>query len=138
VQPGAPRVIVDSFGLVGETLMRVQSAVIGGSFGSDDHIGGHNLWEPLLAGCRLAIGPHYHNQRALAERLQARGLLHIIVDTSNTTFDVEQNRSGDLTEPDFAMRHALIHEEHKRLNEAAARVIAVLNERDAAQDAHFS
>jgi 3-deoxy-D-manno-octulosonic-acid transferase len=76
--PRAARRVVDRFGLVGETLHDVRIAVVGGSFGDGGRIGGHNLWEPLLAGCRAAIGPHHENQAWLAERMRAAGLLNVI------------------------------------------------------------
>jgi 3-deoxy-D-manno-octulosonic-acid transferase len=76
--PRAPCRVVDAFGLVGETLLDVRGAVVGGSFADAEPIGGHNLWEPLLAGCRVAIGPHHANQAWLAERLRAAGLLRVI------------------------------------------------------------
>jgi 3-deoxy-D-manno-octulosonic-acid transferase len=67
--PNAPRVIVDTFGRVSETLARVRTAVIGGSYLPDDRIGGHNLWEPLLSGARVEIGPQHANQLYLARAL---------------------------------------------------------------------
>ncbi len=67
--PDATRVIVDSFGRVTETLAQARIAVIGGSYGKNDRIGGHNLWEPLLAGARIEIGPHHDNQKYLADKI---------------------------------------------------------------------
>jgi 3-deoxy-D-manno-octulosonic-acid transferase len=80
--PRAPRRIVDRFGLVGEALREVRVAAIGGSFTRDDRLGGHNLWEPMLAGCRVAVGPHHENQMWLAKRLRAAGLLRVIRDAA--------------------------------------------------------
>src|SRR5690606_4796524 len=76
--PRATRVIVDTFGRVGETLARVRTAVVGGSFGPSARIGGHNLWEPLLAGTFIVIGPHHDNQAYLARRLEAAGLSRVM------------------------------------------------------------
>jgi 3-deoxy-D-manno-octulosonic-acid transferase len=76
--PRAARRVVDRFGLVGETLRNVRIAAVGGSFGTSRRIGGHNLWEPLLAGCRTAMGPHHENQAWLAARMQAAGNLRIV------------------------------------------------------------
>src|SRR5690606_22787434 len=56
--PGAPRVLVDAFGLVADRLGRCRVAVIGGSFVPR---GGHNLWEPLLAGAVIVTGPWNDN-----------------------------------------------------------------------------
>lgn len=74
--PSAARRIVDRFGLVGIALREARFAVVGGSFA--EGIGGHNLWEPWLAGCRVAIGPRHENQAWLAQRLRAAGILRVI------------------------------------------------------------
>lgn len=129
--PRATRVIVDRFGLVESTLACARAAVIGGSFGDDPRIGGHNLWEPLLAGCEMVIGPHHHNQRALAERLQAQGLLHV-ASPENTARDGEEDelarlitRLQGMTRDERTMRarenlrHAFVRNEAKRLEDAA-------------------
>lgn len=88
--PNAERVIVDSFGRVAEALSQVRTAVIGGSFGDDDRIGGHNLWEPLLAGARIEIGPHHANQRYLARKLR----------------DAENAREEFIAREDSVLKHA--------------------------------
>jgi 3-deoxy-D-manno-octulosonic-acid transferase len=76
-RPDARHVWVDGFGQVMARLPRCHTAFVGGSL--IPH-GCHNLWEPLAAGCRILVGPHYHHQRALAEPLLARGLARMISD----------------------------------------------------------
>lgn len=71
VEPAGRHVLVDALGRVGELLPACGSAFVGGSL---IPIGGHNLWEPLSAGCRVCFGPHTFNQEALARRLLAQGL----------------------------------------------------------------
>ena len=73
--PPAARQIVDAFGLVAETLARCRSAVMGGSFAPH---GGHNLWEPLVAGVNMVIGPWHESQRYLVDKLSAAGLLSVV------------------------------------------------------------
>jgi 3-deoxy-D-manno-octulosonic-acid transferase len=78
--PRATRRVVDRFGLVSATLRDSRGAVVGGSFAGAESIGGHNLWEPLLAGCRVATGAHHANQAWLAERMRAAGSLRVLAD----------------------------------------------------------
>lgn len=68
---GARHVLVDALGRVGDLLPACGSAFVGGTL---IPIGGHNLWEPLAAGCRVYFGPHTFNQEASARRLLAGGL----------------------------------------------------------------
>jgi 3-deoxy-D-manno-octulosonic-acid transferase len=130
-QPDAPRIIVDSFGLVGKALMTARVAVIGGSFPAHDRIGGHNLWEPLLADAPMVIGPRHDNQSYLARRLTDARLLRVARNTAEL--------SGAL-KTDFeplastAARESFIANERSRLQQAAARaadmILAVLKKRD--------
>src|SRR5690606_39169712 len=127
--PEAARVIVDAYGLVEATLARVRMAVIGGSFDATAHIGGHNAWEPLLARCRLMIGPRHHNQRALVERSQTHNLIHVARqhdffpgDFRDDCDDVLQTRA----EQERRVRDAFVCAESARLEEAVRRACAFL------------
>jgi 3-deoxy-D-manno-octulosonic-acid transferase len=74
---GARHVLVDSMGRIGDLLPSCHSAFVGGSL---VRLGCHNLWEPLLAGCRIHFGPDYRAQESLAERILERGLGAVLKD----------------------------------------------------------
>lgn len=67
----APFVLVDALGRVADLLPLCHTVFVGGSLFPP---GCHNLWEPLAAGARIVIGPHYRSQAPVAEALLARGL----------------------------------------------------------------
>jgi len=127
--PGARRVIVDSFGLVGDALPRARTAVIGGSFGGDDSpsapIGGHNVWEPLVAGCRIIIGPHHENQKALVERLIPEGWLRVSRDGELAADADPDDGDGAATDDERARREReeFLRAERARLQDCAQRVV---------------
>lgn len=75
--PGARHVLVDSMGLVGDLLPSCHSAFVGGGLVRS---GCHNLWEPLLAGCRIHFGPHHQAQESLADLIMDRGLGAVLKD----------------------------------------------------------
>lgn len=74
---GARHVLVDSMGKVGELLPSCHSAFVGGSLVPS---GCHNLWEPLLAGCRTHFGPNRQSQESLADRILERDLGTVLKD----------------------------------------------------------
>jgi 3-deoxy-D-manno-octulosonic-acid transferase len=74
---GARHVLVDSMGRIGDLLPSCHSAFVGGSL---VRLGCHNLWEPLLAGCRIHFGPEYQAQESLADRILERGLGSVLKD----------------------------------------------------------
>lgn len=121
------RVIVDAYGLVDAHLAHAHTAVIGGSFDPEARIGGHNAWEPLRAGCRMIIGPHHHNQRALVDRLKERGLIRVAHDGAELREDLTRAAGAALsaTHPQVfaeqAAHRACVAEESARLEAAAAR-----------------
>ncbi len=131
----ATRVIVDAYGLVEKTLTRMRTAVLGGSFGPDTRIGGHNAWEPLLAGCRIVIGPHHHNQNALVERLESRQLIVIARNGDALRAEMARDVNTEAThaqdDTEARARTAFIDEESARLENAARRAGAfILHARD--------
>jgi 3-deoxy-D-manno-octulosonic-acid transferase len=79
--PSARHVLVEGFGQVGRILPECGMAFVGGSLVPR---GCHNLWEPLIAGLRIAFGPSLHNQEAIADRLIRSGLAEVVTDPSQT------------------------------------------------------
>ncbi len=125
--PEAGRMIIDAYGLVDGYLAQTRTAVIGGSFGADARIGGHNAWEPLRAGCRMIIGPHHHNQRALVDRLQSGGLIRVARDDAELREEIlRATRAESFLTPsqslsEKAAQRAFVDEETARLETASAR-----------------
>jgi 3-deoxy-D-manno-octulosonic-acid transferase len=76
-EPEARLLLVDSLGRVGAMLPRCHSAIVGGSF---IPLGCHNLWEPLLAGARVLVGPHHSLQETLVRLMAGRGLAEVVSD----------------------------------------------------------
>lgn len=64
---GSQVLIIDTIGVLAKFYAASDVAIIGGSFVPG--IGGHNILEPLQAGCVTIIGPDYHSQRPLVEPL---------------------------------------------------------------------
>jgi len=64
--PHGKHIVVNTYGKVTPLLKHCHTSFIGGTL--IPH-GGHNLWEPLMAGCRILMGPWYFNQQALASDL---------------------------------------------------------------------
>jgi 3-deoxy-D-manno-octulosonic-acid transferase len=119
-RPGSAHLLVDAFGLVGETLAHCRLAVIGGSFIPDDTIGGHNLWEPLVAGTRIVIGPHHGNQEYLARRLADGGLLRIASVQDEAADRMMDQMSDEAAADPAEARLAFIAKERAALARAAA------------------
>lgn len=72
-----PFLLVDTMGQVSHFLVQCHSVFVGGSL---IRIGCHNLWEPLVAGCKIYFGPYYQNQEALAERLIECSIAEVVRD----------------------------------------------------------
>jgi 3-deoxy-D-manno-octulosonic-acid transferase len=130
-QPDAPRVIVDSFGIVGPALRTARAAVVGGSFLPHNRIGGHNLWEPLLAGASIVVGRRHDNQLYLARRLADAGLLRV----ARNTVELSDALNAEIERPEsLEARENFIANERVLLRQAAARashtILAVLKKRD--------
>jgi len=57
--------LVDQMGLLDRLYALADLSIVGGSF--VDHIGGHNILEPLFAGSPVLFGPHMESQKALVK-----------------------------------------------------------------------
>lgn len=58
-------ILIDAMGLVHSCIQCARIAIIGGSFVS--HVGGHNIYEPVLYSVPVLFGPHMHNQPDLPQ-----------------------------------------------------------------------
>jgi 3-deoxy-D-manno-octulosonic-acid transferase len=62
--------LLDTLGELPAVYAAASFAFVGGSLVP---VGGHNLIEPIFAGCPVAFGPHVHNVRVHAELARASG-----------------------------------------------------------------
>ncbi len=58
-------VLIDAMGLLNQCYQIANVAIVGGSYVS--HVGGHNIFEPVLYGVPVFFGPHMHSQPDLKE-----------------------------------------------------------------------
>ena len=58
-------ILIDAMGLVFPCLQCAEIAIVGGSFVS--HVGGHNIFEPILYNVPVLFGPHMHSQPDLLQ-----------------------------------------------------------------------
>lgn len=64
-------ILIDAMGLLNQCYQIADIAVVGGSFVS--HVGGHNIFEPVLYGVPVLFGPHMHSQPDLKELILTAG-----------------------------------------------------------------
>jgi len=69
--------VIDTLGELMVFYGCAEVAFVGGSL---QVVGGHNLLEPAAAGTAMVTGPHLHNFKDIAERLQRAGALRIGAD----------------------------------------------------------
>lgn len=62
--------LLDTLGELSAVYATASVAFVGGSLGA---VGGHNLIEPIFAGCPVVFGPHVHNVRVHAELAESSG-----------------------------------------------------------------
>lgn len=58
-------ILIDAMGLLNKCYQIATLAIVGGSF--VPHVGGHNIFEPVLFGVPVFFGPHLHSQTDLKE-----------------------------------------------------------------------
>lgn len=122
--PEARHVLVDALGLVGRLLPSCGSAFVGGSWVPR---GGHNLWEPLRAGLKVAVGPSTFNQEEPLRLARARGLATLLRAPADL-------RAWTAPEPGLPQRCRDLVEEQARILEESE---AVFRRRAAAAVAGF-
>lgn len=69
-------VVVDTMGELAGLYRAADLAIVGGSLVPG--IGGHNLFEPVLAGARTLVGPHHKNVRSDLLFLEQAGALSVV------------------------------------------------------------
>ena len=62
--------LLDTLGELSAVYAAASAAFVGGTLSP---VGGHNLIEPIIAGCPVAFGPHTHNVRVHAELAETSG-----------------------------------------------------------------
>lgn len=62
--------LLDTLGELPAVYAAASAAFVGGSLSP---VGGHNLIEPIFAGCPVVFGPHVHNVRVHAELAESSG-----------------------------------------------------------------
>ena len=58
-------VLIDAMGLLNQCYQSADLAIVGGSY--TPHVGGHNIFEPVLLGVPVLFGPHMHSQSDIEE-----------------------------------------------------------------------
>jgi len=64
-------ILIDAMGVLNACYENADLAFVGGSFVS--HVGGHNIFEPVLFGVPVLFGPHMHSQQELRELILSAG-----------------------------------------------------------------
>jgi 3-deoxy-D-manno-octulosonic-acid transferase len=67
---GGEILLLDTLGELSAVYATASVAFVGGTLAA---VGGHNLIEPIFAGCPVVFGPHVHNVRVHAELAEASG-----------------------------------------------------------------
>jgi 3-deoxy-D-manno-octulosonic-acid transferase len=62
-----PLILIDVMGVLAQAYQMADLAIVAGTYVS--HVGGHNLFEPVLCGTPVLFGPHTHNQSDLKARI---------------------------------------------------------------------
>lgn len=64
-------ILIDQMGVLAPCFQISKLAILGGSF--IDHIGGHNIFEPIVMGTPVIFGPFMHNQEEMVELILKTG-----------------------------------------------------------------
>jgi 3-deoxy-D-manno-octulosonic-acid transferase len=64
-------VLIDAMGRLNQCYQIADLAIVGGSYTS--HVGGHNIFEPVVFGVPVLFGPHMHSQPDLEELVLSSG-----------------------------------------------------------------
>lgn len=85
--------LIDTMGQLGKCYQIADLAIVAGSFAS--HIGGHNVFEPVVYGIPVLFGPHMHGQPDLTELvLSAQAGMQVkMEDLHKKLIDLLQNAS---------------------------------------------
>lgn len=86
-------VLIDAMGLLNQCYQVADIALVGGSYVS--HVGGHNIFEPVIYGVPVFFGPHMHSQPDLKELIltSEAGQEVRIEKLAQALIDILENRS---------------------------------------------
>lgn len=115
-------IVVDTMGELAALYAAADAAIVGGTLVPG--IGGHNVFEPILAGAPVIVGPHLENVRYDVRYLQAAGALEVAADESA----LERSLTDALTDGS-ATRRAAATQAVANARGAAARTLEFLENR---------
>lgn len=78
---GSDVVVIDTMGELAELYRCADVALVGGSLVTG--IGGHNVFEPVLAGARTLVGAHHRNVRSDVLFLAGIGAVEVVTDAAD-------------------------------------------------------
>jgi 3-deoxy-D-manno-octulosonic-acid transferase len=64
-------ILIDAMGKLNQCYQIADIAIVGGSYTS--HVGGHNIFEPVIFGIPVIFGPHMYSQPDLEELVISAG-----------------------------------------------------------------
>ena len=115
-------VVVDTMGELGDLFAAADVGFVGGSL--IDGVGGHNVFEPVLAGVPVLVGPHHGNVRGDVQFLEAASALEVVDDERALERAVESIRTGGQEQRAEAAKAAVA-----QARGAARRTVDVVYER---------
>jgi len=71
--------VIDTLGEMARFLPGIDAVFVGGSL---QPVGGHNVWEPAMAGIPVLVGPHTANFAESVAALHAAGALQKVADAN--------------------------------------------------------
>ncbi|MEW6411818.1 MAG: glycosyltransferase N-terminal domain-containing protein [Candidatus Zixiibacteriota bacterium] len=92
-QNGATMILVDRLGLLNELYLAANLAFVGGTLVD---IGGHNILEPVWAGCPVLFGPSLYNVNEAAEYIRRRNYGGLVRSEEDLLSVLKKCLSGDI------------------------------------------
>jgi 3-deoxy-D-manno-octulosonic-acid transferase len=106
--------LVDTLGELKFLYATADAAFVGGSLVA---VGGHNMLEPAAIGLPILFGPHVHNFREIADRLQECGAGALVTTAAQLTEQLD----GLITDPLLRTRRGIQAQAFVNANQGAAR-----------------
>lgn len=86
--------VIDTVGELSSFYRFADAVFVGGTIAN---IGGHNIFEPILAGKNVVIGKYHHKIRELVEEAKKLGAIQIVADRQSLKQAIEENlRNSDI------------------------------------------